>query len=104
MEFLTTQIKALPQVLQDLISEYNVHHRKQMNNVCRQLKVIQRDQYICDNLDCSFAEISIYRWISRMIYSIYGYIHLVKFRYHMKVQIWSSVPVCYFWQNIEQRE
>ena len=52
MEFLTTQIKALPQVLQDLIREYNVHHRKQMSNVCRQLKVIQREQYVCDNLDC----------------------------------------------------
>lgn len=54
------QIDALPQVLQDLIHEYNVDHRPQMNRVCKELLMAYQyrmfrftfDYHRCYGTDC----------------------------------------------------
>ena len=51
---------ALPQVLQDLINEYNVDHRPQMYRVCKELQTAYYyrlfrftfDVHLCDGYDC----------------------------------------------------
>ena len=54
------QIDALPQVLQDIISEYNVDHRPQMYKICKELLTAYHyrmfrftyDVHLCDGDDC----------------------------------------------------
>jgi len=58
--YLFRQIDALPKVLQDLIHEYNVDHRPEMNRVCKELLFAYQhrffrftfDYHRCDGYDC----------------------------------------------------
>lgn len=50
-EKLLVLINALPQVLQDLISEYNVEHRPKMKNILRELTMNEPYSFICEGCD-----------------------------------------------------
>jgi hypothetical protein len=50
-------IKLLPQVLQDLIGEFNVEHRRQMRTVLYELLEYHLKNKYCMNCDYYYAEI-----------------------------------------------
>jgi len=50
-------INLLPQVLQDLIGEFNVEHRRQMQKVLYELLEYHLKNKYCMNCDYYFAEI-----------------------------------------------
>jgi len=57
MERLLLLINSLPQVLQDLISEYNVEHRPKMKNVLSELMKYEPQTLICEG--CVIGKIGI---------------------------------------------
>ena len=60
MERLLLLINSLPNVLQDLISEYNVEHRQKMKNVLRQLTINEPYTLICQGCDIGKIGITLY--------------------------------------------
>jgi hypothetical protein len=63
MERLFVLIDALPQVLQDLISEYNVEHRPKMKNVLRELTKNEPYTLICEGCDIGKIGVVLYSCI-----------------------------------------
>jgi hypothetical protein len=60
MERLLLLINSLPNVLQDLISEYNVEHRPKMKNVLRELTMNKPYTSICEGCDIGKIGITLY--------------------------------------------
>jgi hypothetical protein len=60
MKRLLLLIKSLPQVLQDLISEYNVEHRPKMKNVLSKLTENEIHRDICEGCDIGKIGITLY--------------------------------------------
>lgn len=60
MEQLLLLIDSLPQVLQDLISEYNVEHRPKMKNVLSEITNYEPYTLICEGCDIGKIGIKLY--------------------------------------------
>ena len=60
MKQLLLLINSLPQVLQDLISEYNVEHRPKMKNVLRELTSEEPHSQICEGCDIGKIGVVLY--------------------------------------------
>ena len=73
MKFINERLIALPQVLQDLIGEFNPQHRIQLNEVLLQLRYVQHANYTCGNLDCNVYLYNKHFIIKNILFSNYKF-------------------------------